>query len=105
MRSLINDPPIKTPPPGVQRKLITGVALIALLIAVGPFLPKWLTFLITMAASHGLVSLGIIFLMRGGVVSFGQGLVFGYHIAQHAVVYFQVVAALLEGNSINLLVL
>jgi branched-chain amino acid transport system permease protein len=39
-------------------------------------MPKWLTFLVTMAASHGLVSLGIVLLMRGGVVSFGQGLVF-----------------------------
>ena len=29
-----------------------------------------------MAASHGLVSLGIVLMMRGGVVSFGQGLVF-----------------------------
>ena len=40
------------------------------------FMPKWLTFLITMAAAHGLVSLGIVLLMRGGVVSFGQGMVF-----------------------------
>ena len=29
-----------------------------------------------MAAANGLVSLGIVLLMRGGVVSFGQGLVF-----------------------------
>lgn len=61
---------------GLSRTLIAGILLIVLLIAVGAFLPKWLTFLLTMAASHGLVSLGIIFLMRGGVVSFGQGLVF-----------------------------
>ena len=39
-------------------------------------MPKWLTFLITMAAANGLVSLGIVVLMRGGVVSFGQGMVF-----------------------------
>lgn len=39
-------------------------------------MPKWLTFLITMAAAQGLVSLGIVLLMRGGVVSFGQGMVF-----------------------------
>ena len=42
----------------------------------GLFMPKWLTFLITMAAAQGLVSLGIVLLMRGGVVSFGQGMVF-----------------------------
>lgn len=39
-------------------------------------IPKWLTFLITMAAANGLVSLGIVVLMRGGVVPFGQGMVF-----------------------------
>ena len=39
-------------------------------------MPKWLTFLITMAAANGLVSLGIVVLMRGGVVPFGQGMVF-----------------------------
>ena len=38
-------------------------------------MPKWLTFLITMAAANGLVSLGIVGLMRGGVVPFGQGMV------------------------------
>ena len=53
-----------------------GILLIALLLAAGFFLPKWLQFLCTMAAANGLVSLGIVLLMRGGVVSFGQGLVF-----------------------------
>lgn len=76
MHSTTHAPSIAARPLGVPRTLIAGVALIVFLIAAGAFLPKWLTFLITMAASHGLVSLGIIFLMRGGVVSFGQGLVF-----------------------------
>ena len=58
------------------RFLLAGVALTAVLLVAGAFMPKWLTFLITMSASHGLVSLGIVLLMRGGVVSFGQGLVF-----------------------------
>ncbi len=39
-------------------------------------MPRWLTFLITMAAANGLVSLGIVALMRGGVVPFGQGMMF-----------------------------
>jgi ABC-type branched-subunit amino acid transport system permease subunit len=60
----------------MSRTLAAGIVLIVLLIAAGIVMPKWLTFLITMAASHGLVSLGIVLLMRGGVVSFGQGLVF-----------------------------
>src|SRR6478735_6492853 len=56
--------------------LIGGIALTAALLIAGLFLPKWLTFLVTMAAARGLVSLGIVLMMRGGVVSFGQGLVF-----------------------------
>lgn len=59
-----------------SRILLGGVLLTAGLLVAGWFMPKWLTFLATMAASHGLVSLGIVLLMRGGVVSFGQGLVF-----------------------------
>lgn len=58
------------------RSLMAGLALIVLLVGAGALLPKWLTFLLTMAASHGLVSLGIVVLMRCGVVSFGQGMVF-----------------------------
>jgi ABC-type branched-subunit amino acid transport system permease subunit len=53
-----------------------GLGLISLLLVAGIFLPKWLQFLCTMAAANGIVSLGIVLLMRGGVVSFGQGLVF-----------------------------
>jgi branched-chain amino acid transport system permease protein len=59
-----------------RRRLWLGAVLAAALIALGAVLPKWLQFLLTMAASHGLVSLGIVLMMRGGVVSFGQGLVF-----------------------------
>ena len=67
---------------------LAGVLLIVALVVAGAFMPKWLTFLLTMAASHGLVSLGIVLLMRGGVVSFGQGLVFavgGYAAALESV--------------------
>lgn len=56
--------------------LLGGAGLLAALLVVGAFLPRWLVFLLTMAASHGVVSLGIVLLMRSGVVSFGQGLVF-----------------------------
>src|SRR3982751_5068380 len=76
---------VSTPAPAValrpvrrapSRLLLGGIALTAALLVAGAFMPKWLTFLVTMAASHGLVSLGIVLMMRGGVVSFGQGLVF-----------------------------
>ena len=64
--------------PGSERRrfVVGGAAFTVALLAAGFFLPKWLTFLITMATARGLVSLGIVLLMRGGVVSFGQGLVF-----------------------------
>ena len=59
-----------------MRTLIAGIACIAILLVAGTVMPKWLTFLITMSAANGLVSLGIVSLMRTGVVSFGQGMVF-----------------------------
>jgi ABC-type branched-subunit amino acid transport system permease subunit len=54
--------------------LAAGAFLV--LAAAGYAFPRWLTFLLTMAAGNGLVSLGIVALMRGGVVPFGQGMVF-----------------------------
>ncbi len=60
----------------LQRTVLSGAIIIAALLAAGTAMPKWLTFLITMSAANGLVSLGIVSLMRTGVVSFGQGLVF-----------------------------
>lgn len=63
---------------------LAAAALVAGLILIGLALPRWLLFLVTMAASHGIVSLGILIIMRGGVVSFGQGLFFalgGYAVA------------------------
>jgi len=46
----------------------------ALLLAGMPFMPQWLAFLITLALAKGLVVLGLVLLMRTGLVSFGQGL-------------------------------
>ena len=59
-----------------MRVTLLGLLLAVALIAAGWFMPKWLTFLITMAAANGMVSLGIVMLMRSGVVPFGQGMVF-----------------------------
>lgn len=55
----------------------TQVALGAILLAVaalGPFLPKWALFLLTIAVAKGLVALGLMLLLRAGLVSFGQAL-------------------------------
>lgn len=54
---------------------ITLFALAALLLA-GFVAPKWLVSLGTISLANGLVSLGILIMMRSGVVPFGQGLVF-----------------------------
>ncbi|MEZ5664439.1 MAG: branched-chain amino acid ABC transporter permease [Burkholderiaceae bacterium] len=54
----------------------TGAAIVVALLLAGLVMPKWLLFLATMALSHGVVSMGIVLLMRSGVVSFGQGFVF-----------------------------
>jgi ABC-type branched-subunit amino acid transport system permease subunit len=61
---------------GPARSAAVGLGAFAALAAAGAFCPKWLTFLVTMAAANGLVSLGIVALMRGGVVPFGQGMLF-----------------------------
>ena len=59
---------------GHGRIIVLGMGFCAVLCVAGLFAPKWLTFLVTMAAANGLVSLGIVGLMRGGVVPFGQGM-------------------------------
>jgi branched-chain amino acid transport system permease protein len=56
--------------------VVLAAGAFVLLAAAGYVFPRWLTFLLTMAAGNGLVSLGIVGLMRGGVVPFGQGMVF-----------------------------
>jgi len=58
------------------RTISLGIASIALLGLAAVWIPKWLLFPATMAASHGIVTLGIVLMMRSGVVSFGQGMVF-----------------------------
>ncbi len=58
------------------RTFLIGLFCIAVLLVAGIAMPRWLTFLLTMSFANGIVALGIMLLMRSGVVSFGQGLVF-----------------------------
>jgi branched-chain amino acid transport system permease protein len=53
-----------------------GVALAGVALA-APLLPSWATYLFTIATAKALVALGLLLLMRTGLVSFGQGLYFG----------------------------
>jgi len=50
------------------------IAVSAVLLAIGPFLPRWAMFLINVSLCYGIVVLGMMLLMRTGVVSFGHGL-------------------------------
>jgi len=50
------------------------ITVSVVLLAVGPFLPRWGMFLINVSLCYGIVVLGMLLLMRTGVVSFGHGL-------------------------------
>lgn len=52
---------------------ILGAILLALL-AAGPWLPQWFLFILTLSFATGLVALGLMLLLRAGLVSFGQAL-------------------------------
>ena len=52
--------------------MLAGIAI--LLLAAGPLLPRWAMFLINVSLCYGIVVLGMMLLMRTGVVSFGHGL-------------------------------
>lgn len=63
-------------PSRTLRPLVATAAAFTTLALLGLYVPAWLTYLVTIAAGNALVSLGIVTLMRGGVVSFGQGMFF-----------------------------
>lgn len=52
----------------------TLVLILVAILAVGPFAPQWTLFLVTVALAKGLVVLGLMMLLRCGLVSFGQAL-------------------------------
>ena len=58
---------------GILGTLAAAVIAFALLALAGFAAPNWLVLVATLAFSKGLVALGIVVLMRGGIVSFGQG--------------------------------
>jgi ABC-type branched-subunit amino acid transport system permease subunit len=60
----------------LDRTTIALAVAAVVLLAAGPMLPKWLAFLIMVSTAKALVVLGLMVLMRAGLVSFGQGLYF-----------------------------
>ena len=53
--------------------LAIAIVLVAVL-AIGLALPQWALFILTISFATGLVALGLMLLLRAGVVSFGQAL-------------------------------
>lgn len=53
-----------------------GLGLLVLLAVSGGLLPEWIVFVLALALAKGLAVLGVVLLMRAGLVSFGQGLFF-----------------------------
>jgi ABC-type branched-subunit amino acid transport system permease subunit len=59
-------------------RTLPALALLGMILLAGaPLLPSWLVFLLTIAFGKGLVVLGLMVMMRAGLVSFGQGLYYG----------------------------
>ena len=58
---------------GIAGTLAAALIACAALALAGYAAPDWLVLVATLAFSKGLVALGIVVLMRGGLVSFGQG--------------------------------
>lgn len=59
-------------------RTLAGLAIaLGLLIVLAAALPAWLLFLLTIGLAKGLVVLGLVVMMRAGLVSFGQGLYYG----------------------------
>lgn len=52
----------------------TLALILVAILAIGPFAPQWTLFLLTVALAKGLVVLGLMMLLRCGLVSFGQAL-------------------------------
>lgn len=50
------------------------VAILGVIVVAGWLLPPWASFIVTVAVARGLVALGLVLLLRCGLVSFGQAL-------------------------------
>ncbi|CAH0338854.1 branched-chain amino acid ABC transporter permease [Rhizobium sp. CECT 9324] len=58
----------------ISRTIVIAALGALIFIAIGIVAPSWLLFTMTKAVGFGLVALGLVGLMRGGLLSFGQGL-------------------------------
>ena len=58
----------------MNRTPLILLAVLVITLVAGPFLPQWAMFIVTVAFARGLVALGLMLLLRAGLVSFGQAL-------------------------------
>lgn len=56
--------------------MLPTLASLVLLAVLAPVMPGWTVFLLTLAFAKALVVLGVVLLLRGGLVSFGHGMYF-----------------------------
>ena len=59
-----------------DRTLLLLFLVLILITTAGMLLPQWAMFIVTIAFANGLVALGLMLLLRAGLVSFGQALYF-----------------------------
>jgi branched-chain amino acid transport system permease protein len=57
-----------------DRTPLVLAAVLLVILAAGPFMPQWAMFILTIAFAKGLVALGLMLLLRAGLISFGQAL-------------------------------
>ena len=58
----------------IDRTVLALAGLAVVLLVAGPMFPRWLVSLLNVSMCYGTVVLGMMLLMRTGLVSFGHGL-------------------------------
>lgn len=59
------------------RRLVPALSIVAItaaMVAFAPLIPGWVRYVVQIALATGLVSLGVVTMLRAGLLSFGQGL-------------------------------
>ena len=81
--------------------LLIGAILVVLL-AAGPFIPQWAIFIITIAFAKGLVALGLMLLLRAGLVKPSMDLLVRRIIVIAAIAWIPLlVLTLLSGTAVG----
>jgi branched-chain amino acid transport system permease protein len=64
--------------------MLAGLSVFVAIFAAAPWwMPPWMLFIASGALAKGMVALGLMLLLRGGLVSFGHALYFGHGIEKN----------------------